>query len=200
MAAGDMVEGMVSAARANRVPFVQKEAVDALCARQERPAFQEHSTDKSAAACTIKQKGACATLSADVEREVQSALAALQSAGGGSNLPMNIETSGQRFTGGRYAHREDSVTVLLTERSEMLLFAGVAAQTFGAEVLYTLATSGDKDRRDMLIQQRALSIICGRVESGKLQVSCNFNNLPGIMNIACFFTEIAFAKASCVAV
>ena len=56
----------------------------------------------------------------------------------------------------------------------MLLFAGVAAQTFGAEVLYALASSGDKDRRDMLIQQRALSVVCRRVASGKLQVNCNF--------------------------
>ena len=87
MAAGDIVEGMASAARANHVPFVHKETVDALSAKRERAkSGQETAGDKKPAACTMQQKGA----RADVEREVQSALAALQSAGEGSKLPRTL--------------------------------------------------------------------------------------------------------------
>ena len=38
-------------------------------------------------------------------------------------------------------------------------------------MLLALASSGDKGRLDMLVQQKATSIVCERVASGKLQVS-----------------------------
>ncbi len=166
MAAGDSIQGMVSAARANCIPYVEMQTVDALCARPEGgKGDSELLQKKSATVISMQEKGASAVLCADVEREVQSALAALQSAGNSSDMhERNRQANSIQNTQRAFQERN----------SEGVLPAGSAPQAFGAEVLYALASSGNEDRRDKLMQQQAFTIVCERVASGKLQVGLSF--------------------------
>ncbi|BDA49640.1 probable Ankyrin repeat domain-containing protein 54 at N-terminal half [Coccomyxa sp. Obi] len=122
----DLTGGIISAARANHIPYIQAHVADALWDGPKTNQEIIKLSNAPSAALSMQEKHACVASHADVAREVQSALAALQT-------------------------------------------AGVAAQLFGAEVLLALASSGDKDRWDMLVQQKAASIVCERVASGKLQ-------------------------------
>lgn len=176
----DLTGEIVSAARANHIPYIQAQVANAL---SDGPKTNQEVFKMSiapSAALRMQENHTCLTTHADVAREVQSALAALQSAGNGSCLLYSAKVAPPCF-----------VTVRTAQVSLKLCCTGVAAQLFGAEVLLALASSGDKDRWDMLVQQKAASIVCERVASGKLQVSFQWH--PGQFAFALSSMQLARA-------
>lgn len=102
----DLAGGIVSAARANHIPYIQAHVADALSGLKTSQEVFKLSKAPSIA-LRMQDKHTCVASHADVAREVQSALAALQSAGNCSCLLFIVKIVPPQFG----THRSVSSTI-----------------------------------------------------------------------------------------